>query len=278
MAPEIVFEGRLSVASIHCEDRLRPVSETALEALRASFEQLGVMTDAIHVRKITGKKARYVLIAGGHRLELAKRLGWEEIDCKVWKCSAEWARLMEIDDNLASNDLDALELSVFLAERKAIYERLHPETKRGKAGAAARWDATDIVSFVSSVAEKRQLAERHIRRFVSIGERLTRDQTASLFAMAKRPTQKDLLDLSRLNTPEDRGAAVAKFASGEAKTARDAIKMVMGEPASLTDEQKKEHRLQDAWNRAGIRVKRLFLLHNQEELRRLLDGLDEEAA
>ena len=50
----------------------------------------------------------HTLIAGLHRLEAAKRLGWTEIECTV--CGLE--------------------------RRKEIYESLHPETKAGTAQAA----------------------------------------------------------------------------------------------------------------------------------------------
>ena len=113
---ELISTGPVPVADIHAEKRLRPVSETALVSLMASIGELGVMKDEVHLRQVGGKNSRLVLIAGGHRLEAAKRLDWKAIPAKVWKCSADWARLMEIDDNLANAELDALELAIFLAE------------------------------------------------------------------------------------------------------------------------------------------------------------------
>lgn len=51
--------------------RLRPVSESGVESLIASISETGVMKDAIHVRK--KKDGSLHLIAGGHRLEAARR-------------------------------------------------------------------------------------------------------------------------------------------------------------------------------------------------------------
>lgn len=96
------------------------------------------------------------LIAGGHRLEAARRLGWEEIEAKVWTdVTDDWARLMEVDDNLAGSGMNALDTAVFLATRKAVYERLHPETKAGVAGGLARQgSASELSSFADVTAEK----------------------------------------------------------------------------------------------------------------------------
>jgi ParB family chromosome partitioning protein len=65
------------------------------------------------------------------------------------------------------------------ARRKAIYEALHPEAKRGVAGAAKRWhkDATDTVSvaFAADTSAKTGVSERTVWRYVQVGERLADD-------------------------------------------------------------------------------------------------------
>ena len=139
-------QNRVKVAEIDCRRRLRPISEAGVESLIASIHETGVMKDAIHVRK--KKDGSLVLIAGGHRLEAAKRLGWEEIEAKIWTdVTDDWAAIMEIDDNLAGAEMNALDTAVFLATRKQVYERLHPETKAGVAGGLARQgSATELSS------------------------------------------------------------------------------------------------------------------------------------
>lgn len=129
-SPTLQMTGLVPVAEIQDLNRLRPVSEAGVEALKASIAETGVMKDAIHVRRKKG--GVLVLIAGAHRLEAARQLGWTEIEAKVWvDVTDDWSRLMEIDDNLAGAEMGPLDTAVFLAERKAVYERLHPETKRG---------------------------------------------------------------------------------------------------------------------------------------------------
>ncbi|EEX13695.1 ParB domain protein nuclease [Citreicella sp. SE45] len=147
MAEIIQSIAELRVDQIVVRDRLRPVSEAGVAALTASISEMGVMKDPIHVRKVKHRGGEFVLMAGAHRLTAARELGWETIKVTCWTCTDDFARLMEIDDNLAGAELTALDTAVFLAERKRIYEKMNPQTRAGVAGAAARWDASDIVSF-----------------------------------------------------------------------------------------------------------------------------------
>ena len=73
----------------------------------------------------------HALIAGLHRLEAAKLLGWEEIECIVSDLDGLQAELAEIDENFVRKNLSGIEYSDLLLRRKEIYEALHPETKHG---------------------------------------------------------------------------------------------------------------------------------------------------
>lgn len=78
----------------------------------------------------------YTLIAGLHRLEAAKRLGWTEIECMVCGLEGLQAELAEIDENVVRTALSTIEYGELLERRKEIYESLYPETKAGVAQAA----------------------------------------------------------------------------------------------------------------------------------------------
>lgn len=258
--------------------RLRPVLDAGVESLIASINETGVMKDAIHVRKKHDGSLH--LIAGGHRIEAARRLGWDDIEAKVWtNVTDDWALLMEIDDNLAGAEMNALDTAVFLATRKTVYERLHPETKAGVAGASARWDATDIMSFASSTAEKFGVSERHVRRMIVAGSKLGPQEITQLRAAPKQVTLKDLTEISKIGETTERKDVVTRLAEGTAKSATDARKQIDAKPgdALISDADKKLRTLQDAFARAPIKARRAFVADNADVLRELLDALEVDA-
>ena len=73
----------------------------------------------------------HTLIAGLHRLEVAKRLCWTEIECTVCGLEGLEAELAEIDENVVRTALSTIEYGELLKRRKELYESLYPETKAG---------------------------------------------------------------------------------------------------------------------------------------------------
>ncbi|PVE45862.1 ParB/RepB/Spo0J family partition protein [Pararhodobacter aggregans] len=276
MTPRLMTIDRVKVEEIDTKGRLRPVSEAGVAALMASIDETGVMKDAIHVRQ--KKNGTLALIAGGHRLEAAKRLGWAEIEAKVWTdVTDDWSRLMEIDDNIAGAELNPLDTALFLAERKRVYEKLHPEAKRGVAGAAARWDATDtmsVASFADATAEKFGLSQRHIFRLIAAGTRLDARDVA-LLRKAPRPiTLKDLAEIAKISQPTDRYEVVEALAEGRAKSAAEARRAIAaseGSAAPVEDPVEAGLKaLKTAWSRAPKEARRRFCRDHGDEISALL--------
>lgn len=257
--------GLIDVESINTRDhvRLRPVSDAGVQSVMSSIVELGVMKDPIHLRLKRARKGYedwFELIAGGHRLEAAKRLGWEVIPARVWECSDAWARLMEVDDNLAGAELSPLDTAVFLVERKRLYEELHPETKAGVAGAASRWEnANDTMSFASATAEKFGVNKRTIERLIAAGSHLHPTEVVKLRGAPKQPTLADLAQLSKL-ADATRRDVVRRMCDGTAKSAAKAIKATSGQ----TEREKRDpadaafDTLVAAWSRAPQGVKARF--------------------
>lgn len=270
--PTLMQQNRVKVAEIDCRRRLRPISEAGVESLIASIHETGVMKDAIHVRK--KKDGSFVLIAGGHRLEAAKRLGWEEIEAKVWTdVTDDWAAIMEIDDNLAGAEMNALDTAVFLATRKTVYERLHPEAKAatGAALAAKRWDAAElnsVASFAAATAEKFNMTDRQVRKIVAAGARLGPDEVAKLRRAPHRVTLKDLIEISKIGAPTERYDVVRLLSEGTAKSAADARKALKPEAEDGAKDPVDEafKALSKAWSRAPMAAKKRFLLEHTQEV------------
>jgi ParB-like chromosome segregation protein Spo0J len=197
----------------------RPLGD--LSALKRSMAELGLLCPI----NITQDKR---LIAGYHRLEAARQLGWEFIDCQISTYDALHAELAKLDENLVRNEGTELERATWLAREKEIYEILHPETKQavGAELAKKRWNkenASDKMSFASEVAQKTGKDKRTIERSVKIGKELEpfKDKLAST---PIADNQKELLALAR--TPhEEREQLVTILAERKANHLWEAKKI-----------------------------------------------------
>lgn len=278
-APKKMTATKLKVSQIVVGTRLREVSALGVERLIDSIRVVGAMKDAIQVRK--KHNGEFHLIAGAHRLEAAKRLGWDEIDVQIWTdVTDDWALWVEVDDNLVRTDLTPLDASVFMAERKRIYERRHPETKKktGKALAEARWDAPDTVSvasFAKAMAERFNKSERTIRRMVALGEWVSQSQLQKLRAAPIKIENKDLEVLAKVR-PEFRDKIIDLLYNGEAKSAGQAVNII-GDPglgvriqgvASPVDDE--YLKVSEYWSRARATARLRFVEDNLQDLKTLI--------
>lgn len=272
----------LPIADIDVADRLRPVSDMAVTSLIESIEAIGLQAE-IHVRRVRHQDNKLVLIAGGHRIAAFARMGRTTIPAKVWDCDDNHAALAEIDDNLAHAELDTLELAVFLAERKRVYERIYPETARGTAGAINRWNATDnmsVASFAAATAAKSGQSERTIYRLLAAGQRLNREAVTALRSAPKKVSLADLQILAKCGDPADRDLIIAALNQGAAKSAKAALRAAHAQPGdtAISDGDKKLTKLNDAFARAPQYARRHFVEAHAAALRELLDDLPENSS
>lgn len=271
MKPELLETRDVPLDEIRVDlgDRLRPATEAGIAGVMASIEELGEALQPVMLRrKGSGAGTRLVLIGGLHRLEAYRKLGRETIRADIWRCNDDWARLAQIDENLAGADLSTLELATFLADRKRVYLKLHPETAQGAAGAAARWDsdASDTMSFASSIAEKRDMSKRHVERLIHVGESLDVQAKVLLRQLPKPPGFNDLVRLSECG-PMEQAGVVEMMLGVDRPNLKAAIRAVRGEtePPKPAPEDAQFRDLLERFERAKKPAQRRFL---SEVLRR----------
>lgn len=143
-----------------------------------------------------------ILIAGLHRLEAAKLLGWTEIECTVSSVDGLQAELAEIDENFVRAELTHRELGDLLLRRKEIYESLHPETQQGKRnGQTAKNDKMTGLGakpFSQDTADKMGVSRRTVERLVQTAANLTPDAKAVIRDTGDKITKDAALRISRL--------------------------------------------------------------------------------
>ena len=206
---------------------LVPISEIKVNAGRREVDPEGVqeLVDSISkvglLNPITIDR-EHTLIAGLHRLEAAKLLGWTEIECNVSSLEGLLAELAEVDENVVRKGLSAVEYSDLLLRRKEIYEALHPETKHGgdrksEKIKSAKCTFDSEKSFVDDTAEKLGVDPSTIRRQIQTAKNLTSEAKDIIRDTGTKITKKDALKLSRLG-PEQQKDAASQLAAGEIKS------------------------------------------------------------
>ena len=193
---------RIPISEIKINPGRREAEPKAVEELARSITAVGLMNPVTLDQNNT-------LVAGLHRLEAAKLLGWTEIECTTIGMDSVQAKLAEIDENIVRTKLNRQELCEQLLRRKEIYETLHPETRHGMRNGQTAKNANlatlETKSFAEDTAEKTGMSKRAVSRLLQIANNLTGD--ARRIVEAHNMTQDTALKLSRLQHDEQVEAA-----------------------------------------------------------------------
>lgn len=210
----------IQISEITVNPRRRAALSEDIQRMADSIAEVGLLSP------IT-VDARHSLIAGLHRLEAAKLLGWAEIECNVAELEGLQAELAEIDENFVRKGIAPIEQDDLLLRRKEIYEALHPDSKATFEGGSFRGnqhqrEVGDTVtgttkSFTQDTAEKLGISPRTVERHVQIARDLSPDAKKIIKSSDTPITQRNVLKLSRLE-PEQQIEAAEQLVSGEIKS------------------------------------------------------------
>lgn len=207
-----------SVSAIDATGRLRPVNRAHAQMIAASMNESGLIQPIVVRANASGSGLK--LVVGGHRLYGAEINGWDEIAAILIECSDDEARQIEIDENLARKELTVLERAEFLAERKRVYETLHPEVANGKAkkpktkkGKVA--NLATFARFSKDAAKSTGLGERTVQRACELAASLSPEAVALIRGTKLADNQVQLQALAALE-PTEQVKAAREVAEGRA--------------------------------------------------------------
>lgn len=206
----------LPIDAIRVGARRRKLSSEAVARLADSIASIGLL-NPITVR------ADGELVAGLHRLEACRSLGWLEVPVTVLEEPAPApdatererrlrAKLAEIDENLIRSELSTLEHAEHMAARKAIYEDLHPAAPTGRGGDRRSTETVSVDSFTAATAEALGVNARTVRQDVQIGT-MPEGVRDALRDTPVADRKRDLLEIARME-PETRAAVVEAVVAG----------------------------------------------------------------
>ena len=96
---------QISVYDIKVSERLRQLNNSKVAELVESIKNIGLLQPIV-------VDSDNNLLAGNHRLEAFKNIGYERIECKIVNLPELKRKLVEIDENLIHNDLDFRDLLI----------------------------------------------------------------------------------------------------------------------------------------------------------------------
>ncbi len=197
---------QIAIDEILIKNGRRVLDKSHVQELAGSIRELGLLNPITIDRK-------NVLIAGLHRLEAAKSLGWTEIECTISSLEGLQAELAEIDENIVRSDLSVLEYGEMLLRRKEIYEQIHPETRRGGDRKSEEIKAKKVrldlaKSFVQDTAQKLNVVPRTVELQIQTAKNLTPEAKEIIRDSNAKITKKAALQLSRLEGEQQKEAAV----------------------------------------------------------------------
>ena len=200
---------KIPVFQIKINDGRREADQEAVHKLADSITKVGLLNP------ITVDQD-YTLIAGLHRLEAAKLLGWTEIECNISSLEGLMAELAEIDENFVRKGLSEIEYGDLLLRRKEIYEALHPETCHGmRNGQTSSKDCNlqslETKAFIQETADQLGVNKSTIARQIQTAKNLTPEAKRIIQETDTKITKTNALKLSRL-APEQQIEAASQLA------------------------------------------------------------------
>ena len=195
---------RIPISEIKINPGRRDTQQRNVEELARSIAAVGLMNPITVTQDNT-------LIAGLHRLEAVKLLGWTEIECTVSDADGLQAELAEIDENFVRAGLSHRELGDLLLRRKELYEAIHPETRQGQRnGQTAKNDNLTVLAakpFSEDTADKLGISKRTVERLVQTAANLTPEAKKTIRDAGDKITKGDALKISRLPPDQQEEAA-----------------------------------------------------------------------
>jgi ParB-like chromosome segregation protein Spo0J len=176
-------------------------------------ESMGSPRGLLHPVIVRPSGDGFVLVAGWHRLEAARKLGWDSIHALVLDgADADYALLAEIDENLIRADLSPAERAMHLARRKELYEARPDAPKHGgdRKSPQARSSSQNenLKDFVRETAAKTGKGRSTVARDITRAHKIidlpgvvgtSLDEGEEMDTLAKLPesAQRDLIERAK---------------------------------------------------------------------------------
>ena len=241
---------RIATGDIEIVGVRRNADADKVKTLAESMKAIGLQTPISVWTPDDGETVR--LVAGRHRLEAARLLGWDRIDCVVVNLSEIDRRLWEIAENLHRAELTVTER----AENIAEWVRLTGEKNKGASCADIPKGRGQPQGGINAATREFGIDRTEVQRATKIAALAPEakdeakvlhldDNQSALLKAAKAPTKEEQLRALREH-------AAQRSAPRPQPIARDPLN-------DFESVEKQVDALMAVWNRTGPEARELFL-------------------
>ena len=261
----VIEAASFPIAEIVVGDRLRDVDMDHAAVIASTIETSGLQHHIILRRKGN----HIVLVAGAHRLAAYKLLGRDDIPAHLVEApegvdTEAYFREMEVVENVARNDLSALDRAVHLGEWLKLAEAKGLKYGKGgdrKSHKVLTDDQKKTFPLIGDLAEQMRVSRRSINQYLA----LYKDLSPAAIAKLKGGDLADnFTELRKLAAePADKQLAILQRMDGEnpALNIAAAISLEYNEIDISTPDEKTFARLAKLWAGASSKVRKQFKAH-----------------
>lgn len=243
-------EIRVRVEDIIVPDNHRLLKKDNLPILASSMAAIGLKTP-ITVRK--GQKG-FVLVAGRHRLEAAKSLGWSHIPCVVMDSDKVERQLWAIAENLHRTGLTRLQRAELVDRWDGLVKRLGKGAQGAQPGGRQPHDKG-----ISRTAKALGTTRDDVSRSKKIA-RLSRKAKTAVKAAKLDDDESALLKVAKESTPKSQAKKVHELANSKQASRRRSLSPREAKQLNaLKRAFAGARRFKKAWTRATAAVRQKFI-------------------
>ena len=199
----------IKIDNIVINNRKRKLNKDKVRELAESFKLIGQLEPIT----ITSNN---ILLAGWHRIEAAKMLGWDKIKVELFEGNELECELVEIDENLMRNDLTVLEQGEYLARRQELIGF-------GRGGDRRSNYNNYSLKTTSEIAKEIGLSEQSVYKRMQAARNIVPEVKDAIRNTEIANSTMQLLELARL-APEKQ-VEVSNLLGGET-TIQEALKVI----------------------------------------------------
>lgn len=212
----------MPIDSIIIPSRRRAANADKVAGIAASIKEIGIINPVT----LSGDGH---LLAGLHRVEACKLLGWQEIPAQLVEgLNALQTELVEIDENLIRNELSSLQQGEWLNRRDEVLKELGMRKAPHGNGAnqfSKGEESSPLLKTTAAIAAEMGISERIAQQRKQIARDITPEVKDQIYGTEFEERTTDLLKLSRMQ-PAEQAAIVGRIISGAAKSTTEAMRQI----------------------------------------------------